>query len=306
MKKVSILLSVYNPNKEFLIKQLKSLDSQTYKNTEILVFDDCPRKRSNKELFFKYVKKFDIRILEYNNKNVGYSSAFKILLEQVNHDGYVAFCDQDDIWLDTKVEEMVNSLEKNNKEFAYCDRKIIDEKDNIIKEHEVNDLIQDFKEDYNKLLVGSPFRTLVPGMSIICSVKFAKSCFDGFDRYAFDKWLSCCALVENNYVHVNKELVMYRRHSNNVSGIFNEINSKKEYFEKRVSNHYELIGDLSKKYPNGNFKIQKEFALDRVNKKILKMFKYRWISKRNTLIEILIILMPNFLFKYLLKKYRKE
>ena len=38
--KVQILLSVYKPNKEYLIKQLISLNDQDYQNLELLIFDD--------------------------------------------------------------------------------------------------------------------------------------------------------------------------------------------------------------------------------------------------------------------------
>ena len=42
MKKVNILMSIYKPNLNFLIKQLQSLNNQTYQNIEVLINDDCP------------------------------------------------------------------------------------------------------------------------------------------------------------------------------------------------------------------------------------------------------------------------
>ena len=43
--RVDILLSVYDPNIDYLIKQLKSLNNQTYDNLKLYVFDDCVDKR---------------------------------------------------------------------------------------------------------------------------------------------------------------------------------------------------------------------------------------------------------------------
>ena len=50
-KQVDILLSVYNPNEEYLIKQLISLNNQTYPNLKLYIFDDCIKKRCNVYFF---------------------------------------------------------------------------------------------------------------------------------------------------------------------------------------------------------------------------------------------------------------
>ena len=302
MKKVSVLLSVYNPNENYLIKQLKSLDNQTYQNMEILIYDDCPNNRCNKDIFRENLKNKEYKLLKYCNNNVGYSLAFGKLVESVNHDGYVAFCDQDDIWLENKIEVMVNELEKQNKNLAYCDRIIIDENDQTIKNYEVNELIADFKDDYHKLLIGSPFRTLAPGMSIICLADFAKKCINKFDEFAFDKWLSCCALAEDSVIHISKPLVKYRRHSNNVTGALNGINSKEDYYNQRILSHHKVVLELHKKYPNVDLKEQINYSYARVKKNIVKLFKYGWINKRNNKLEILMFLTPNFIFKKIIKK----
>ena len=52
-KQVDILLAVYNPNEEYLIKQLISLNNQTYPNLKLYIFDDCIKKRCNLDLFEK-------------------------------------------------------------------------------------------------------------------------------------------------------------------------------------------------------------------------------------------------------------
>ena len=42
MKKVSVLLSVYKPNPDYLKKQLVSINGQTYGNIELIIRNDCP------------------------------------------------------------------------------------------------------------------------------------------------------------------------------------------------------------------------------------------------------------------------
>ena len=305
MEKVSVLLSVYNPNKDYLIKQLESINAQTYKNIELLIYDDCPNSRCDKRIFKETLTRVNYKFLKYNKKNVGYSKAFQILIENVEHNGYIAFCDQDDIWLENKIEEMVKELKKTNKEFAYCDRNEIDENDNLINSNIVNPLVKDFGDDRKKLLIGSPFRTLAQGMSIICSVSFAKSCIP-FENFAFDKWLSCVALAENKAIHIKKSLVNYRRHNNNVSGILNGITSKKDYYSNRVYNHDLIVKKIIKKYPEIDLKLMDEYSTARIKKHIILLFKNRWINKNVTLFEILLALTPDFLFKFLLFLYRRK
>lgn len=302
MKKVSVLLSIYKPNVDFLMKQLISLDNQTYDNMEILIYDDCPTNKCNTDIFKNYIKNKKYILLPYGKKNLGYSMAFAKLVNNVNHNGYIAFCDQDDIWIENKIECMVKALENNKKKVAFCDRIIIDENDNITKDYEINDLVKDFKDDYNKLLIGSPFRTLAQGMSIICDASFAKACSKNFKDFAFDKWICCCALAENCHLHVKECLVKYRRHSSNVSGTLNKIKSKKDYYRDRILQHHKVVLKLNKRYPNLDLKNQMDYSLARVNKNVFKLFKYRWISKKNTIFEILMVITPDFVFKMLLKR----
>ena len=69
-KQVDILLSVYNPNEEYLIKQLISLNNQTYPNLKLYIFDDCIKKRCNLDLFEKYITNFSYEVLPYCEENL--------------------------------------------------------------------------------------------------------------------------------------------------------------------------------------------------------------------------------------------
>ena len=71
-KQVDILLAVYNPNEEYLIKQLISLNNQTYPNLKLYIFDDCIKKRCNLDLFEKYITNFSYEVLPYCEENLNY------------------------------------------------------------------------------------------------------------------------------------------------------------------------------------------------------------------------------------------
>lgn len=110
-KKVNILLSVYNPNVTYLVEQLKSIDNQTYPNIELLIFDDCVSKRCDVGIFKKTLNNVKYRILPYKKKNMGYVKAFEYLVEQADGN-YIAFCDQDDIWVRLKLKNVSNAWKR--------------------------------------------------------------------------------------------------------------------------------------------------------------------------------------------------
>lgn len=95
--KVQILLSIYKPNLQFLIKQLKSIDEQDYSPIELLVYDDGPvEDKIDREVILNHVSNITVRFLPSENKNLGYVKAFEKLIKY--SDGkYLCFCDQDDI-----------------------------------------------------------------------------------------------------------------------------------------------------------------------------------------------------------------
>ena len=308
MRKVSVILSVYKPNKKFLIKQLKSIDKQTYENIELLINDDCPNDRCDKTIFEKTLKKVKYRFLKYQKDNLGYTKSFERLVNNVKHDGYIAFCDQDDIWMKNKIKYMVNSLKKTNKELAICDRQIIDKNDIIVcnsVEKSRKGLLSTWTSG-KEIATRTPFITIAPGMSIICTTKFAKEHLP-YSPYAFDKWLTCCAAFENKLFHVKKPLVKYRRHGNNVSGQLIGINSKKDYYKNRVTVHNSLVETLSEKYKSSNINIKDmvNFSNARMKKNIFKIFKYGYLSPMQAKYEILLAITPNFIFKLLLSIRRR-
>lgn len=111
-KKVAVLISTYNGEK-YLKEQLDSVLKQTYPNIEIVIRDDGSSD-STVELIKEYQEKYDnIQLKE--GTNIGFIRSFFKLLELADAD-YYAYCDQDDIWLEKKVELAVNALEKANNE----------------------------------------------------------------------------------------------------------------------------------------------------------------------------------------------
>jgi glycosyltransferase EpsE len=102
---ISILLSVYNDDKN-IKKSIDSILSQSYKNIELLVIDDCSTDKTYEIL--KEIKDSRIRIFR-NKDNLGLTKSLNILINK-SKGQILARQDSDDISLPTRLEVQLNKL----------------------------------------------------------------------------------------------------------------------------------------------------------------------------------------------------
>lgn len=121
--KVTVVISVYNGEK-YLTEQLLSIYNQTYPHITIFARDDGSTDRSKEILEAQSGK------LEYEfGKNIGVARSFLTALSNAPQADYYAFADQDDVWLEDKIERAVNLLDMLDQsiplcyftEYEYCD-----------------------------------------------------------------------------------------------------------------------------------------------------------------------------------------
>jgi len=121
--KVSIIIATYN-RFDYLMNAIKSAKEQTYKNTEIIVVNDC----SEQKEYYEYDwAGNDIIIihLEKNSKSVfgfacpgGYQRNFGI---NIATGKYIAFCDDDDSWFPDKLTLQVKAMKETNCKMSSTD-----------------------------------------------------------------------------------------------------------------------------------------------------------------------------------------
>ena len=122
---ISIIMPTYKCGK-FIEESIKSVQSQTYKNWELIVVDDCSGDGTI-DTVLGYVKD-DERISIYqNNANSGAAVTRNTALRNAKG-RWVAFLDSDDLWEPTKLEKQIYFMEKNNYVFSYHEYVEIDEK----------------------------------------------------------------------------------------------------------------------------------------------------------------------------------
>lgn len=104
---ISILMSCYKSNFDYLKEQIDSIINQTEQDWELLVYNDGT---PNLEEFLK--KYNDKRIIYYDGIHLGYAKAYDYLLHFAEGE-CVCFCDHDDVWLKDKLEIQKKYLDEH-------------------------------------------------------------------------------------------------------------------------------------------------------------------------------------------------
>ena len=127
---VSIIIPYYR-KKPFFEKTIDSINSQTYKNFEIiLIYDDDNRS----DLLFvkKVLKKTKNKKIIVNKKNLGVGISRNRGINK-SKGKFLSFIDADDVWNRNKLKKQIKFMKKNSLDFSYSDYSIINEKGILIK-----------------------------------------------------------------------------------------------------------------------------------------------------------------------------
>lgn len=239
MEKISVLLAVYKPNRTFFRKQLDSINKQTYKNIELIVMDDSDdREEFNQisSIINEHITNIDYKVYA-NECNIGSNRTFEKLTQIADGD-YFAYCDQDDIWEEYKIETLVNEIKKENAVVCYSDLSVIDEDD-----QQISDSFKKMSKRLNHVYGDKQYsyflrRNSITGCTMLIHGDIAKQSlpFPKNNEYVHDHWLTLYASCKGRVAYVEKPLIRYRIHSNNQIGakVLDGIGNKKDYIEKKL------------------------------------------------------------------------
>jgi len=312
---VSILLAVYRPNETWFIEQLISLNEQTYKNIELLVYDDCPDSPVSEKYFEKYITNFSYSIIK-GSENLGSSKAFEELTKAARG-GFFAYCDQDDVWEREKITLMMEKFLDKDVTLVCSDLSIIDKNGKktansiteIRKRHE-------FKSGYN-LAIGLLMTNFVTGCAMIVKNDVAKKAVPFEETLIHDQWIAIIAAINGKIEFINKPLVRYRQHSFNQTGILTGINDKQTYYNIRINDIFNRYMSIKQRLNYNNelkqninecliwISARKNYFVKPSIKDLKIMMKYREFHFISILIECFLPFIPNTVFKYIIKLTQK-
>ena len=224
--KASIVIANYN-NSKFIDECIWSLNNQTYRNLEIVFFDDNSSDNS-----LEVIKKFkNIKIIENKTQtefgSFNQMNAFKKSIQSSNGD-IIFLLDSDDFFRKDKIEKVVNFFSKNKNENILFDFPII-KKNN-------KEIFQKKKINFYKTYWGY----IHPTSCISIRRSYYDKLFDKvIDNKFSDIWLDLRILLFSKYLDnynvINDNLTFYRQFEGNESSKFKKFS--KSWWQRRSLAH---------------------------------------------------------------------
>lgn len=112
---ISVIMSTYNSEK-YINNSIDSILSQTYKNFEFLIVDDCSTDNTYDVLKRYSLNNTKIKIFR-NNKNIGLTQSLNFLLTKAKGE-MIARQDDDDTSKPERLEIQLKTLQKSNLDFC--------------------------------------------------------------------------------------------------------------------------------------------------------------------------------------------
>ncbi|MBT0608448.1 glycosyltransferase family 2 protein [Aequorivita echinoideorum] len=257
---ISIILPVYNGEK-YLEEAIESCLSQTHKNLELIIVNDCSTDASGQ--IAEFYKDKDARITVIHNKinqnlpaslNIGHSAAIG---------KYITWTSDDNILKSNFLEEMKKPFSDERVDIVFSDYDVLYENGSKKREH-----------------LAGPVSGLIFGNSIGASFLYKKKVFKkigGYDEQLhtvedYDFWLR--ASLISNFYHLNENLYKYRLHISSLTNTVDVDKIEKRMFDEKTIYALKKIGDSLNWNPITFFYFTKAHNLD----------KFNYFKKYNTII----------------------
>lgn len=222
MATIDILMATYN-GEQFVREQIESIQAQTFEDWRLLVSDDCSTDDTLNIVFD--LAKNDRRI-QVASKEVSYGSAKAnfMHLSSLSNASYVMFCDQDDVWLNRKIElsfSRMKELERKNNDvpiLVFSDMKVVNLNLEVINKSFMRySHIDSNRNAFGQLLAQS----IGAGCTLLINHKALEyaSLLTNYESMIMHDWwffLICSAFGMVSYI--NQPTSLYRQHGSNEVG----------------------------------------------------------------------------------------
>ena len=214
--RVLVLLSTYNGSR-FLPDLLDSVLNQQDVEVSCLVRDDGS-KDDTLAILAKYAKQYkNITIIK--GENIGVLKSFNSLISDplVNQFTWIAFCDQDDVWLPDKLSVAIKKLSHmpdQNIPLLYCSNTTL-----------VDSKLRKIGMSYTKLFTFGKNTAIVRNIATGCTEVFNQKAAEkyrlGIGKFPelHDYWMYLVCVFMGEVMYDFNSHILYRQHGNNTVGM---------------------------------------------------------------------------------------
>lgn len=237
---ISVIIPTYNRG-NYLCSAIKSVLNQTFEDFEIVVVDDASTDNTR-----QVVDKFDDKRIRYirHKENKGGSAARNTGIKR-SKAKFIAFLDDDDLWMPSKLEKQLDLINTNLETGAvYTGICILNKSDKIIRFESSSFTGSIFPHILKKNYVGGCSQLLVRKECFNRIGLFDENLLAGQD---WDMWIRLAKHYQFDYV--NEPLVLYRVHDRRISTNPRAQMQAMKFMFKKFSkdlnisdNHREILG----------------------------------------------------------------
>lgn len=242
---VTAIITTHN-RPELCKEAIRSVFDQTYKNIECIVVDDASNEKSSNSLQ-KYISDYypDTQYIYISSKESKGGNHARNIGVNMSKGAFIAFLDDDDEWLPTKIEEQIALIESNPSiGFVYCGRIY---ETNFDKDSRLEEDIQNNKYRDGNLKKEILIHILTVTSTILVKKELITEAglFDE-ELHSWQEYDLCIRILQQTQCGlVRKNLVLYRIISTDKNRVSNKVKVWEQdvkYINKKYEN---LINSLT-------------------------------------------------------------
>ena len=312
---IAVLLAIYEPREDWLIELLDSLNAQTYPQLKLYVRDDAspsyPFSRLE-ELLREHVTRFPYHAVK-SEKNGGSNQAFAKLVEDAKDEDYIAFCDQDDVWLPEKIEKTVKLYEESplHPTLVCTNVSVMDGDGNEISpsldQHRKRHVFLRGEGLAPQLI----YRNFVTGCTVLMERERALSYLPFPSSSVHDHYLAFRAALDGAIDYLEEPQMRYRVYGGNQTGVMAGVQTKEDYLNKRILQFSDRVTDFCRYSSDPSLALARQWCDARLKNfhrekgGFSALWKLRGVNRVTSLFELFGLRFPKPLFRFAVKQITK-